>query len=112
MSYSTDPWKCDVHLRYIVDKQDTPLAQIQDIQFGSTIHDPSEVEGRLRDAQFAILNPSLPYEQFVDSSTASSFESELSFSKNYISVHISGPDVADLSFCDLPGNVTLYTKLY
>ena len=29
--------------------------------------------------------------------------SELSFSRNYISLSISGPGVADLSFCDLPG---------
>ncbi len=28
---------------------------------------------------------------------------ELAFSKNCITLQISGPDVADLSFCDLPG---------
>ena len=53
-----------------MDKQDKPLAEIQDIKFGSTIYDPSEVESRLRDAQFAILNPSIPYEHFVHSGVA------------------------------------------
>lgn len=91
-----------------MDKQDKPLAEIQDIKFGSTIYDPSEVESRLRDAQSAILNPSIHYEHFVESGVTAGSESELTFSKNYISIHISGPDLADLSFCDLPGNAASY----
>ena len=73
------------------------------------MYDQSEVEHRLRNAQRAILNPSIPVEDFVDNITTpeTKSESELSFSRNYISIHISGPALADLSFCDLPGMRTV-----
>lgn len=63
----------------------------------------SEVEDRVRRAQRAILNPKIPVKEFLDDSPNSS-SSELGFSANTICLHISGRDVADLSFCDLPGD--------
>ena len=79
------------------------LGQMRETKFGPTIYDRSEVEDRLRNAQLAILNPATFYERFLGGYIPPDGESQLSFSRNYISVRISGPNVADLSFCDLPG---------
>jgi hypothetical protein len=70
------------------------------------------VEDRIRRAQRAILNPSKPFEQFL-TDTEDIQDSALSFSSNFVSLQISGPDVADLSFCDLPGAfLSLVTLLF
>ena len=75
--------------------------------FGSIIYDQSEVEDRIRRAQRAILNPKKLPKDFLDNKDEDELVSELNFSTNCVSLQISGPEVADLSFCDLPG--TLYT---
>ena len=66
------------------------------------------MEGRIRRAQRAILNPRKPRKAFLlegedDGEGEGKGVEELSFSINCVSLQISGPDVADLSFCDLPG---------
>ena len=64
------------------------------------------MEERIRRAQRAILKPSKPLDAFLtapEADAAKKKPSELAFSKNCITLQISGPDVADLSFCDLPG---------
>ena len=71
--------------------------------FGSVIYDQSEVEDRIRRAQRAILNPKKLPKDFLDNEDEIELESELNFSTNCVSLQISGPEVADLSFCDLPG---------
>ena len=83
---------------------------MQNIEFGEPIHDPDEVEDRLRRAQKAILNPSTPVDQFLEAINIGSMETELSFSPNFVSVAISGPNAADLSFCDLPGTYQRRTE--
>jgi hypothetical protein len=75
--------------------------------FGSIIYNQSEVEGRIRRAQRAILNPKKLPKDFLDNEDEDERDSELNFSTNCVSLQISGPEVADLSFCDLPG--TSYT---
>jgi hypothetical protein len=75
--------------------------------FGSIIYDQSEVEERIRRAQRAILNPKIPPKDFLNNEDEEELVSELNFSTNCVSLQISGPEVADLSFCDLPG--TSYT---
>jgi hypothetical protein len=92
-----------VHLRFTTDANGTPLGQTRNEVFGSTIYEKSEVEERIRRAQRAILNPGKPAKQFLEDNEDLSGEAELSFSNNCVSLQISGPDVADLSFCDLPG---------
>ena len=71
--------------------------------FGSIIYEQSEVEDRIRRAQRAILNPKKPPKDFLDNEDEDELVSELNFSTNCVSLQISGPEVADLSFCDLPG---------
>jgi hypothetical protein len=78
--------------------------------FGSIIHNKEEVEERIRRAQRAILNPSKSTKQFLDGDDEDVGEAELSFSNNCVSLQISGPDVADLSFCDLPGIFSLFSQ--
>jgi hypothetical protein len=71
------------------------------------------VEGRIRRAQRAILNPKKPRKAFLEgeSDGEDGEGEELSFSTNCVSLQISGPDVADLSFCDLPGDSSFFLSL-
>ncbi|XP_006461470.1 hypothetical protein AGABI2DRAFT_192973 [Agaricus bisporus var. bisporus H97] len=104
LSYSSQPWKCVVSLRITTDRSGQPLGQSRNETFGSTIYDKKEVDDRIRRAQLAILNPDKPANSFLNDDEPSLVEgNSLTFSKNCVSLAISGPDVADLSFVDLPG---------
>lgn len=66
--------------------------------------DKGEVEERIRRAQRAILSPSIRPEAFLSGPDGEPDDGpELSFSKNCVCLELSGPDLTDLSFCDLPG---------
>ncbi|KAF8805211.1 hypothetical protein BYT27DRAFT_7258317 [Phlegmacium glaucopus] len=103
LSRSETSWQCVVSLRFITDAQAQLLGQARNENFGSIIYDQSQVEERIRRAQRAILNPNKPWKDFLDNEDEDDLGSELSFSTNCVSLQISGPEVADLSFCDLPG---------
>lgn len=102
LSRSDDPWQCIVSLRFITDADGQPLGQARNEQFGDIIYDKDEIEDRIRRAQFAILNPKTSAKKFL-AGDADKRPAQLSFSLNAVTLQISGPDVADLSFCDLPG---------
>ncbi|KAF7366190.1 hypothetical protein MVEN_00496000 [Mycena venus] len=108
LSRSDAPWSCTVELRFITDKKGQPLGQARNETFGDTIFDKSAVEDRIRRAQRAILNPSKPSRGFLDDIDEDA--TEVSFSTNYISLQISGPEVADLSFVDLPGLIASVSR--
>lgn len=108
LSYCDDTWKCIVSLRFITDASGQPLGQVRNDAFGPTIFNKSEVEERIRRAQRAILNPSIPISHFLDGEDEDPDQRQLTFSTNCVSLQISGRDVADLSFCDLPGNLSHY----
>jgi hypothetical protein len=101
LSRSDAPWSCTIELHFITDKNGQSLGQARNETFGDTIFDKSAVEDRIRRAQRAILNPSKPPRSFLEDIEEDT--TEISFSINYISLQISGPEVADLSFVDLPG---------
>ena len=103
LSRSDSPWQCIVSLRFITDAKGQLLGQARNEVFGSVIYEQSEVEERIRRAQKAILNPKKPPKDFLDKEDEDELVSELNFSTNCVSLQISGPEVADLSFCDLPG---------
>ncbi|KAJ7494128.1 P-loop containing nucleoside triphosphate hydrolase protein [Mycena latifolia] len=84
LSRSDTAWKCTVELRFIADKSGQTLGQPLTEAFGEPIFDKSE-----------------PARSFLDDDDEDS--PETSFSTNYISLQISGPEVANLSFVDLPG---------
>ena len=81
----------------------------ENIPFGLPIRDKSHVEEWICRAQRTILNPSTNYETFLSGPGGDpDGGSELSFSKNCICLELSGPDLTDLSFCDLLG--TYFTR--
>ena len=91
-------------LRKTVDKQGQPLGVAENVPFGPAITDKKEVEERIRRAQLAILNPDVSPQMFLSGPDVElDGESELTFSKNCVYLELSGPDLTDLSFCDLPG---------
>lgn len=92
-----------VSLRFIQDSDGQILGQVRNEVFGDPILDKTQVEERIRRAQRAILNPSRSTKTFLQGDSEDDEPTELSFSINCVSLQISGPDVADLSFCDLPG---------
>ncbi|EMD32890.1 hypothetical protein CERSUDRAFT_160914 [Gelatoporia subvermispora B] len=103
LSSSAEPWRCTVTLRYITDLDDQPLGVPREHVFGDTIVEKDEVEARIRRAQRAILNPTRDFQEFLNGPDADVEVSERSFSRNSIVLDISGPDIVDLSFVDLPG---------
>ncbi|KAK7471940.1 hypothetical protein VKT23_000046 [Stygiomarasmius scandens] len=104
LSYSPSPWKCTVSLRIMTDSSGQLLGEPRNEQFGSVITKKDEVEDRIRRAQRALLHPELPRSRFLQDDEAEIDDTNApTFSSNCVSLKISGPDVADLSFCDLPG---------
>ena len=73
----------------------------------------ADVPGIIERAQLAVLNPRIPYEDFLPDSLAEPpTDHQVSFSPNVIRLKISGPGLPNLAFHDLPGviNVSDDTK--
>jgi hypothetical protein len=114
---SSDPWSCQVWIRWEFDDQGRRRTGTREpeVPFGPLITDKSHVELALRRAQAAVLNPALPFEEFL-SKSEEELKAEfarspqaLRFSKNVVCVDLKGPELTDLSFIDLPGPFfTLY----
>ncbi|KAF8991460.1 P-loop containing nucleoside triphosphate hydrolase protein [Cyathus striatus] len=102
-------WKCIISLRRLTDASGQVLGQALIEQFGQIIYNKEDVEERIRRAQRAILNPSKSAKQFLEGDDEDC-DYEVSFSMNCVSLQISGPDVADLSFCDLPGLIASVSR--
>jgi hypothetical protein len=79
------------------------MGTAQNIPFGPVIKDKKLVEERLRRAQRAILCPSRSPDVFLTGPDEDTERRDITFSKNCVSLEISGPELTDLSFCDLPG---------
>ncbi|KAK0616982.1 P-loop containing nucleoside triphosphate hydrolase protein [Immersiella caudata] len=137
-----DEWSCRVYLKidYAYQSREMPVAKadvtakdkfppwtpldshsVLRHEF-KTIRDkfePEDVENVLRCAQLAILNPGIPYQQYVpklkgevpdetrvlDLQRIKELESKAvaQFSPNTVALEVKGPDLADLNFYDLPG---------
>lgn len=104
------PWQCQVWLRIETDRDGNKM-QAREEKFGPLLTNKADLEEMLRRAQLAILNPSLPSDTFVEFDTSSlkpgerpsGSHKQLQFSNNVVCLDLSGPDVIDLSFIDLPG---------
>ncbi|KAF8600340.1 P-loop containing nucleoside triphosphate hydrolase protein [Ceratobasidium sp. AG-I] len=107
LSYSSKPWECRIFLRFLKDRTGADINPVRNVPFGPVMYSQVDIEGRLRRAQLAILSPDIDPSVFISSEqvhpTASSVGA--AFSENYISVEISGPEITNLSFCDLPGMI-------
>ena len=98
-------WSCDISLRFTVDSQGRTLPQMRTVAFSETLYDKSQVQDRLRQAQRAILRPTiLDHKLFLNNTDLQIQDPPaLSFSANCVCVDVQGPDVPDLYFYDLPG---------
>ncbi|KAF8504671.1 P-loop containing nucleoside triphosphate hydrolase protein [Russula emetica] len=103
LSRSNGPWRCVVSLRIVTDEDGSVLPQPRKLDFGDPIYSKSLVTERIRRAQCAILNPDTPFTFFLDAPPDALEQKDLSFSYNSVCLEISGNDVEDLSFVDLPG---------
>jgi hypothetical protein len=104
LARSDSPWQCIVSLRRITGPDGQLLGQARNEQFGKVIFNKANVEDRIRRAQLAILNPDKLSEYFLECDPERHGQNaKFSFSQSCVTLQISGPDVADLSFCDLPG---------
>ncbi|TFK50788.1 hypothetical protein OE88DRAFT_1712740 [Heliocybe sulcata] len=104
LTESKEPWQCKVSLRFETDEYGQTLGQARNVPFGDTIRDKVDLEERIRRAQRAVLNPGITSRNFLDDDdSAESSAGQLAFTTNSICLHISGPNVDDLSFVDLPG---------
>jgi len=92
-----------VSLHFVTDVDGAQLAQAKRVKFGDPIFDKALVTDRIRRAQCAILNPETESDSFLDAPDDDLEERDLSFSSNSVCLEISGKDVEDLSFVDLPG---------
>jgi vacuolar protein sorting-associated protein 1 len=112
MSSSTISWSCQITLHFLVDANGNNLLAEKDVPFGPIITNKEDVELWIRRAQAAILSPHLPNTEFytktlTDLRSATKVDTlMLPFSTNTIRVEIKDPELTDLSFIDLPGNIT------
>jgi hypothetical protein len=112
LSQSARPWHCQLSLRFEFDDAGRRRDEVKEVPFGPPITDNGDVELAIRRAQAAVLNPAIPYDQFltftaddIRDGKALHGSSSLAFSKNVVCLDISGPDVTDLAFVDLPGQL-------
>lgn len=84
------------------------MGTAENVVFGPVIKDKKLVEERIRRAQRAILSPSENPTAFLSGPDEDRDHPELTFSKNCVCLEISGPELTDLSFCDLPGTLSLH----
>ncbi|KZT66613.1 hypothetical protein DAEQUDRAFT_714663 [Daedalea quercina L-15889] len=112
LSSSTEPWRCQVSIRWEFDSDGKRRHEVQEALFGGLITNKDEVELMLRRAQAAVLNPDIPAAKFVtmsagglnaDSGGLQTRSKRMQFSRNVVCIDLAGPDLTDLSFVDLPG---------
>ncbi|KAF9455948.1 P-loop containing nucleoside triphosphate hydrolase protein [Collybia nuda] len=111
MTSTSQPFSVQVHLRYEYDLQGQRRRELVDVPFGPPLLERSAVELRLRQAQTAILQnmtDSAEIDAFLETSALElpskiKGNGVLRFSKNIVCVDVCGPNLANLSFFDLPG---------
>ncbi|KZT66610.1 hypothetical protein DAEQUDRAFT_695305 [Daedalea quercina L-15889] len=109
LSSSSEPWRCQVSIRWEFDQQSKRCDKVREETFGGIITNKTDVELMLRRAQAAVLNPGVPMAKFLTMSVDSLDDAgaaqakRLAFSRNVVCIDLAGPDLTDLSFVDLPG---------
>ena len=105
---SSGPWSCQIKIRWEFSDASRRRAEVEEVDFGPRLLDRSRVEIMLRRAQAAVLNPARPLSEFLemderDPRLTVKEKNQYQFSRNVVCVELTGPDLADLSFVDLPG---------
>lgn len=99
-------WSCQIFIRWEFTADGSIDENVREVAFSGKIQDKEEVELMLRRAQMAVLNPALNIGEFVDmpvKQLKDFSKNELQFSRNTVCVDLTGPDMTDLAFIDLPG---------
>ncbi|KAI0746433.1 P-loop containing nucleoside triphosphate hydrolase protein [Daedaleopsis nitida] len=105
----SNQWSCQVKIRWEYSNGSKRRLEVEEVDFGPRLFDKADVELMLRRAQAAVLNPDTPLHHFLAKDDKAIrlpvFGHQLQFSRNVVCVELVGPDLADLSFVDLPGIV-------
>ncbi|KAG9102361.1 hypothetical protein FS749_004147 [Ceratobasidium sp. UAMH 11750] len=101
LKHSDTEWTANVLLRFESGK-DGYTGSTKELKFGATMTSRDEVQERIRRAQLAILNPTIDSLSFLTSDENAQYQSR-SFSQNCVIVELSGKQLSDLNFVDLPG---------
>jgi hypothetical protein len=78
------------------------------LPFGDALYDPDEVERMLRGAQDAVMHLPLgdyPVEYFLQEKYEKS-DLAVGFSRNVVRLDVTGTDLVDVTFIDLPGIIS------
>ena len=123
LAHSSKEWSCQIKIRWEYEADNVKRREeVEEVEFGPLLTDKAKVEPMLRRAQAAVLNPDEKPSIFVamsdeDMSKRAETRSKktLPFSRNVVCMELAGPDLADLSFVDLPGTlferVSTYTRV-
>lgn len=108
-------WSCQISLRFMFDAAGKSLKEPQIVAFGERFCDPLDVERALKRAQDAILQ--VPYSPTWDVTHYLQDDYVLSpkpagFSRNVVRLDVSGPDLVDVTFIDLPGIIQNSDKVH
>lgn len=106
LTRSERDWSCQIKIRWEYHNDGrTRREEVAEVDFGPFLSDKALVEPMLRRAQAAILNPDISPSSFAEMSDdgLKAGSDTLPFSRNVICLELSGPDLVDLSFVDLPG---------
>ncbi|KLO07662.1 hypothetical protein SCHPADRAFT_945077 [Schizopora paradoxa] len=115
LKHSLKPWRCQIRLRRnrnAVNANSKKPARPREENFGPVLTDKAKLELMIRRAQLAALNPDTRIADFVGMSEQelnnrfAGNEDQSSFSQDVVCLDISGPDVTNLSFIDLPGLIS------
>lgn len=102
-------WSCKIKLRFQYSALGQPLNDMREVDFGDILYDKRQVGQMLRRAQRAILRPTLNPADFLDDTDLEKDgHPPLTFSKNCVCINVSGPNVPDLYFYDLPGKLDMH----
>lgn len=115
LSHSREQWSCQIKIRWEYEADGrSPRGEVSEVDFGPLLVDKAQVEPLLRRAQAAILSPNTPASTFVTmgDDQLKANRSAMPFSRNVVCVELSGPELADLSFVDLPGECLLIQGNY
>lgn len=102
---SSEPWHCQISIRWEFDTSGKRKGKVEEVPFGPLITKKEDVELALRRAQSAVLNPTVPTAELLGKTADSlrRIDNQYKFSRNTVCIQLSGPELTDLAFVDLPG---------
>lgn len=106
LASSETAWSCQLYIRWEFDTlAGKRKDEVEEILFGRLITQKADVELALRPAQCAVLNPKSDPKHFerMTAEDIRKVKNALSFSQNTVCMDLSGPELTDLAFVDLPG---------